>query len=108
MVSIFHSAAPEQSVWTKNPLVLAIGTAIVSQLSTRGHFGVDLIEPPREIEHRHRRAAAVRPFERKLTAANLVDAVGDIDLHRAAFGRSVLPTNDALGLFGMAVLLCSS
>jgi hypothetical protein len=28
MVSIFHSAAPEQSVWIKNPVVLAIGTAI--------------------------------------------------------------------------------
>jgi hypothetical protein len=28
MVSIFHSAAPEQPVWIKNPLALAIGTAI--------------------------------------------------------------------------------
>jgi hypothetical protein len=29
MVSIFDSAAPEQSVWMKNQLVLATGTAIV-------------------------------------------------------------------------------
>jgi hypothetical protein len=28
MVSIFHSAAREQSVWIKNPVVLAIVTAI--------------------------------------------------------------------------------
>jgi hypothetical protein len=26
VVSIFHSAAPEQSVWIENPVVLAIGT----------------------------------------------------------------------------------
>jgi len=43
-------------------------------------FGLDQIEPPHDIEHRDHRAAAVRPLNRKLTAVNLVDAVGDVDL----------------------------
>src|SRR5215470_1781342 len=47
-------------------------------------FGLDLIEPPHDIEHRDHRAASVRPLDRELTAVNLVDAGGNIDLHRGA------------------------
>ena len=48
---------------------------------TPRHFGLDLIEPPHDIEHPCHRAIAVRPLDRKLTAVRLVDAGGNIDLH---------------------------
>src|SRR5712671_4823585 len=47
-------------------------------------LGLDLIEPPHDIEHRDHRAAAVRPLDRELTAVNLVDAGGNVDPHRGA------------------------
>src|SRR5215471_2190082 len=51
------------------------------------HFGLDLIQPSHDIEHRDHRAAAVRPLDRELTAVNLVDTGGNVDPHRADFGQ---------------------
>src|SRR5262245_46064398 len=48
------------------------------------HFGLDLIEPVVNIEHRDRRTAAVLPDNAELTAVDPINAVGVVDRHLAA------------------------
>src|SRR6516162_2495748 len=42
------------------------------------HFGLDLVQPSHDIEHRDHRAAAVLPLDSELTTVNLVDTGGNV------------------------------
>ncbi len=59
----------------------------VEGISTTKRFAFDLVEAAVEVEQGDRRAAAVRPQNAELTAVDLVYAVGNVDLHLAAFGQ---------------------
>src|SRR5882672_2530991 len=59
----------------------------VEGISTTKRFAFDLVETAVEVEQGDHRAAAVRPQHAELTAVDLVYAVGNVDLHLAAFGQ---------------------
>src|SRR5712671_2744620 len=56
-------------------------------VSSRKHNALDLVEPSFVVEQRDCRMAPVFPVNAELTAVDPVDAVRDIDRHRAAFGQ---------------------
>jgi hypothetical protein len=54
---------------------------------TGKRLGFDLIEALVVIEHRDRRAAAVSRHDIELATIDLIDTVGDVDLHLATLGE---------------------